>query len=353
MIMCLFTKPNSVTLPIAILIFEVCFLSRSVKEFKSSLKYLIPIFLLILLPVALAKFDAGENKGVAVRFTSYYMPYYYTKIRVLANALLLMLFPVNQRIEYDFSWSTSLINPASTLVSLIILMALIVICIFNLRRNPLISFVIIWFYLTFSVTTLLYLEDLFFEHYLYLPLFGYCLIFPALSLGIANNLKINKKWWIGFFVVLMAVYSIATYSRNLVWKTEISLWEDAVKKSPYRARAHYTLGVYYFKAHRYEDTLREYKIALQLKPEYPEAYYRMGEYYFNFMDTEKSVGYYKKAIEINPEFFEAYVNLSNVYFVCRQYKEAKGCLTNALRLTNDKDIIRNINEFLKEIARYE
>lgn len=353
MIMCLFTKPNSVTLPMAILIFEACFLSSSFKEFKGSLKYLMPIFLFILLPVALAKFDAGENKGVAIRFTSYYMPYYYTKIRVLANALLLMLFPVNQRIEYDFAWSVSLINPASTLVSLIILTALIAICIFNFRRNPLISFVIIWFYLVFSVTTILYLDDLFFEHYLYLPLFGYSLILPALSLGIANSLKINKKWWIGLLVILVTAYSIAAYSRNLVWKTEISLWEDAVKKSPYRARAHYTLGVYYFKVQRYEEALREYRIALQLKPEYPEAYYRIGEYYFIFRDTERSVGYYKKAIEMNPEFFEAYVNLSNVYLARRQYKEAKECLGNALRLTNDKDIVRSINESLKEIARYE
>ncbi len=351
--LCSCTKPNSVTLPIAILIFEICFLSRNIKEFRGSLKYLIPILFFILLPMALAKFDVGENKGVAIRFTNYYMPYYYTKIRVLANALWLMLFPVNQSIEYNFTLSASLINPISTLLSLIILFSLIGVCIFNFRRNPLVSFVIIWFYLVFLVTTILYLEDFFFEHYLYMPLFGYSLILPALSLNIANNLKINKKWWIGFLIILIAAYSIAAYSRNLVWKTEISLWEDAVKKSPSRARAHYTLGVYYFRAQRYEESLREYNIALKLKPEYPEAYYRLGEYYLNFRDTERSIVYYKKAIEMNPEFFEAYVNLSNVYLANRQYKDAKECLNNALRLTNDQGIIKSINKVLKETERYE
>jgi len=351
--LCSCSKPNSVTLPIAILIFEICFLSRNMEEFRGSLKYLIPILFFILLPIGLAKFDAGENKGVAIRFTNYYAPYYYTKIRVLANALWLMLFPVNQRIEYHFTLSASLINPISTLLSLIILFFLIAACVFNFRRNLLVSFVIIWFYLTFSVTTILYLEDLFFEHYLYMPLFGYSLILPALSLSIVNNLRINRKWWTGFLIVLIAAFSIASYSRNLVWKTEISLWEDAVKKSPSGARAHYTLGVYYFKAQRYKEALREYGIALKLKPEYPEAYYRLGEYCFNFRDTERSIVYYKKAIEMNPEFFEAYVNLSNVYLANRQYKDAKACLNNALRLTNDRDIIKSINKILKETERYE
>ena len=352
-ILCSFTKPNSVTLPIAVLIFEICFLSKSIKEFKSSLKYLIPILLFVLLPMALAKFDVGENKGVAIRFTNHYMPYYYTKIRVLANALQLMLFPVNQRIEYDFALSASLIDPISTLLSLIILLFLIAVSIFNFRRNSLISFAIIWFYLAFSVTTILYLEDLFFEHYLYLPLFGYSLILPALSLNITNKLKINKKWWIGFLVVLVAAYSIAAYSRNLAWKTEISLWEDAVKKSPSRARAHYTLGVYYFKAQRYEEALREYSVALELKSEYPEAYYRLGEYYFHFRDMERSVGYYKKAIEMNPEFFEAYLNLGNVYLTAGKYKNAGDCFNNALAFTEDSRYIKNIRDTLRMIPAYE
>ena len=120
-----------------------------------------------------------------------------------------------------------------------------------------------------------------------------------------------------------------------------------------RARAHYTLGVYYFKAQRYKEALREYNIALKLNPEYPEAYYRLGEYYFNFKDTKSSIVYYKKAIEMNPEFFEAYVNLSNVYLANRQYKDAKECLNNALRFTNDQGIIKSINKILKETDRYE
>lgn len=352
-VLCSFTKPNSVTLPVAILFYEICFLSRSIKEFKGSLKYLAPILLFVLLPVALAKFDAGENKGVAIRLTSYYMPYYYTKLRVLANSLLLMAIPFKQTLEYGLIWSASLTNPISTLYSLIILLSLAVICIFSFRRNPLISFAISWFFLTVLVTTILFLEDIFFEHYLYLPLFGYSLIVPALSLRFADAAKVTRKFWIICLLFLIATYSFGTYSRNQVWKTEISLWEDAVKKSPNKARVHYTLGVYYFGAKRYKEALKEYTIALKLKPEYHEAYYRLGEYYFNFGDMEKSIWNYKKALEINPEFFEAYVSLGNTYITNRQYIKARECFNNALKFTGDQDVIKNINVVLKKIHRYE
>lgn len=353
MVLASFTKPNSVTLPVAILFFEACFLSRTIKEFKGTLKYLAPLLLFILLPAYIAKFDVGENEGVAIRLGSYYMPYYYTKLRVLANSLLLMAFPFKQTLEYDFIWSTSLINPVSTLGCLIILALLVIIGFFSFRRSPLVSFAINWFFLTLLVTTILFLDDIFFEHYLYLSLFAFGLIVPALSLKFSLDIKLPRKIWTSCLLFLIAAYSFGTYSRNLVWKTEISLWEDAVLKSPYKARAHYTLGVYYFRAKRYEDSFREYTFALKLKPEYPEAYYRFGEYYFNFGDIEKSIDNYKKALEINPEFLEAYINLGNIYLYAKEYRNAKDCFRNALKLTKDEGIIKNINYILKEAERYE
>ncbi|MDP2921927.1 MAG: tetratricopeptide repeat protein [Candidatus Omnitrophota bacterium] len=352
-ILCSFTKPNSVTLPAAILLFEACFLSRSIKDFKGSLKYLAPILLFILLPAALAKFDVGENKGVSVRFDSYYLPYYYTKLRVLANSLWLMFAPFNQTIEHDFSWSASLVNPISTLYSAAALLSLALAGILSFRRRVLIAFSVMWFYLTLSVTTILFLDDLFFEHYLYLPIFGFSLVLPALGMEIADNFKLDKKWLAACLIILLAAYSYGTYSRNLVWKTEITLWEDAVKKAPLNARAHYTLGVYYFREHRNNEALREYELSLKLKPEYPEAYYRLGEYYFDSGAIDKSIYNYKKALDMNPDFFEAYVNLGNAYMGSGQNKDALACFKNALRLTVDKRYITEINSIIDRLVKYE
>jgi hypothetical protein len=352
MALCSLTKETSMTLPAAILIYEICFFNKDMNELKSSLKYLIPILLFVLAPVIITKLES-QSGNISMRFTGHYIPYYCAKIRMLVKSLSLMVFPVNQSLEYDFTWNMSFADIVSTSGSLIILLSLIAVCIFSFKRNPLISFAISWFYLTLSITSMVFLEDIFFEHYLYLPLFAYSIIVPALSFSIINNLKINRKWWLTFMAILIALYSIAAYNRNLVWKTEISLWEDAVKKSPSKPISHYTLGVYYSRAKKYEDALREYNLALKLKPAYPEAYYRLGEHYFILGNTEKSIENYKIALRINPEFFEAYLSLGNAYLAVGKHKDARDCFDNALVFTKDPRYIKNIRDVLKRMPAYE
>jgi len=347
------TKATASTLPVAILLYEVCFLSKDAKEFKIALRFLAPILIFTIFPLLLAKFDIVESKGVAVRFSSHYAPYYYTKLRVLANALRLIVLPINQRVEYDFAWSTSLGQPISTFYSLIFHLCLIGLAIISFKRRPLVSFVISWFYLTLIGTTILFLDDLFFEHYLYPTLFAFALVVPVATLNLAQRMRIDKRWWAAFLIILLAIYSVGTIKRNNVWQTEISLWEDAVRKSPYHARSNYTLGVYYFKARRYDDALRMYRLAMQYKPDYPEAYYRLGEYYFALGDAERSVVNYKKAIEIDPEFFEAHLNLGSVYLYLKRYAEAETYFNNAMRFTDNPDYRKKIAGVLEEIKHHE
>ena len=352
-VLCSLTKPVSATLPIAILFYEMCFMSKNRFEFIKAFKKILPILALAVVPILLARYDVRESEGVGVRLTSYYMPYYYTKLRVLCRAFFLMLLPVNQTIEYNFTLSTSLTEPILTFYSLIFHLSLIVLALLLFKHHPLISFAIGWFYLILSGTTILFLDDLFFEHYLYLPLFGYALLLPMGILNLGHHMRINRKWAVGFLILLSAAYSAATYNRNRVWQTEISLWEDAVKKSPSKPRPNYTLGVYYFRAKRYEEALKHYELALRYKPLYPEAYYRLGEYYFHLGNVEKAAATYKQALEIKPEFFEAHLNLGFVYLNSGDYARARRCLKKALELTGEVSYIKEIETVLKEISHYE
>lgn len=352
-VLCSLTKAISATLPTAILFYEMFFMSKNRIEFTKAFKKILPILALTLVPVILARYDVRESEGVGVRLSPYYMPYYYTKLRVLCRAFSLMLLPLNQTIEYDFTLSSSLVEPISTFYSLIFHLSLIILAGLLFKHHPLISFAIGWCYLILSGTTILFLDDLFFEHYLYLPLFGYTLLLPMCILNLGHHMRINRKWAIGFLILLLAAYSTATYNRNKVWQTEISLWEDAVKKSPTKPRPNYTLGIYYFRAKRYRDALKHYELALRYKPLYPEAYYRLGEYYFHLGNVEKAVANYKQAIEIKPEFFEAYLNLAFVYRNSGKYASARRYFKKALELTNEAGYIKEIETVLKELAHYE
>src|SRR5947208_6211130 len=58
-----------------------------------------------------------------------------------------------------------------------------------------------------------------------------------------------------------------TISRNNIWASRIALWEDVVKKSPDKPRAHLNLGGMYYAANRIRDAMREYQHVLDLKPD--------------------------------------------------------------------------------------
>ena len=50
------------------------------------------------------------------------------------------------------------------------------------------------------------------------------------------------------FVTLTCIvlfYGLCAYQHNKVWMTEVTLWEDTVKKSPNKIRPHYNLGYAY------------------------------------------------------------------------------------------------------------
>ena len=82
-------------------------------------------------------------------------------------------------------------------------------------------------------------------------------------------------------VALLACALIAvTLARNEVYRSEISLWEDTVSKSPNKARAYNNLGYAYSLAGRDCDAGNAYREALRLDPGYGKAannLLRLGE----------------------------------------------------------------------------
>jgi tetratricopeptide (TPR) repeat protein len=54
------------------------------------------------------------------------------------------------------------------------------------------------------------------------------------------------------------------------------LWEDVVKKSPEKSRAHYNLSGYYFMRGDYQKAYRHYKIAEELGYKDPMLYFNLS-----------------------------------------------------------------------------
>ncbi len=102
---------------------------------------------------------------------------------------------------------------------------------------------------------------------------------------------------------LVMVFGTTAYQRNIVWKTEDTLWSDIVKKSPDKDRPHVNLGNSYFKKGFLNQAIAHYKTAIKINPIQPYAkYYNLG------------VAYEKKACSIMQQVLTSVRSASSLTF---------------------------------------
>jgi tetratricopeptide (TPR) repeat protein len=77
-------------------------------------------------------------------------------------------------------------------------------------------------------------------------------------------------------MVVIVLCSYWTYERAKVWQGLLTIWMDAVQKSPHKARPHYNLGNVYTQKGQTEKAIAAYKRALAVNPNYANAHYNLG-----------------------------------------------------------------------------
>jgi len=158
--------------------------------------------------------------------------------------------------------------------------------------------------------TVIPLADVVLEHRAYIPGLGVALLAAALFRRLSvsyPSLRIVAP------IVVVAILSIMTIQRNAVFANNVTLWEDAVIKSPQKARARFNLGAAYQNAGRRDDAIREYERALALKPDIHAAYSNMAAIQIDTGQLESGEKTLVRLTEIAPEYTEGFINLSVLY----------------------------------------
>ena len=75
---------------------------------------------------------------------------------------------------------------------------------------------------------------------------------------------------------LVMVSGIVAYQRNIVWKDDLSLWSDVVKKSPNKARVYNAIGMYYYERQKPDGAIPFFQQGLYLQPGYAFAHNNLG-----------------------------------------------------------------------------
>ena len=355
----MFTKEIVFTLPFAILLYEFIFLKElSSPRRRGSRLDLIPAFAgmtllatLFIIPWGLTQTNEHtlgllRPKNTSMRHQGNFIKgifemtravsddkvsrkdFILTELNVLRTYLRLFILPVRQSVDYDYPRAGSLLE-TETLLSFLLLLSLLGLGFILLKKHPLLSFAIFWFFLTVSVEALVAQEEFILEHRMYLPMAG--LAFGVVYL--MGCLFKNKPRGLAVLLLgIVSAYSFLTFQRNFVWRDEFSLWDDAVKKAPHKARTYKNRGSASGQKGQFDKALADLDKAIELQPDYSSAYFVRGSVYQKKGLLDQALLDFNKAIELKPAFAEAYNNRAYLYFSRKEYDKSRQDMKKAQSL---------------------
>ena len=142
----------------------------------------------------------------------------------------------------------------------------------GLRKRSLTGFGILWFFLHLIPTNSFVPRlDIANERQLYLAGFGLFLLIAAGLVRLAGQGRLQAAWKTAAMAACVLLLIAATNRRNAAYRTEISLWRDTADKSPHKPRVWNNLGYACFVVGRYPEARDAFETALKLKPDFEKA----------------------------------------------------------------------------------
>ncbi len=181
------------------------------------------------------------------------------------------------------------------------------------------------------------------EHYLYVPLFGFCLIIGVLldalcgaEVGEAfRQARLRTAAVYGLMMCLVVAAGWRTVVRNRDWVNEETFWLTVTQTAPQSARGHYNLAGLYKRQQRFPDAAREFMATLAISPRQADAVAGLGELAFESSHYGQALSYGVQAQEIDPKNSRAIYLLSWTRLALKNIDEAEQLFQQAAVLIPD------------------
>ncbi len=179
------------------------------------------------------------------------------------------------------------------------------------------------------------LADVVLEHRVYIAGLGIALLSAALFRWAGKNFRSLR---IAVLSIIVVIFAAMTVQRNRAFANNITLWEDVVRKSPGKARAHFNLALAYQLDSRPNDAIREYKVTLSLNPQVPATYSNIAALELDGGQLDEAEKTLLRLTEMAPQQAEAFVNLSVLYLRQREPAKAIAAADRAIAIKPDSAI---------------
>jgi hypothetical protein len=305
------SKENALMLPAAIVLFEVTFFrDRAMADMPRRMKVMIGGSICLVLALVGWLLNSGrletylDYSSRLFTLTERLM----TQPRILLFYLSQIAYPVPHRlsIEHDVEISRSLFDPWTTMPAILLVLAIVILALVQIRRRPLISFAVLFFFLNHVIESSIVPLELIFEHRNYLPilfLFIPVAIWLLKAIEYCRQRQPSIRHLVYAFPFMLVIgLGASTCIRNMAWLDARTFWEDAVDKAP-----------------------------LSMLPVHNLAY----EHYERIGDASAAFSLYQKELGLRGynrrDISSAHVNIANHHFRTGDYEAAVQHLESALR----------------------
>ncbi len=154
------------------------------------------------------------------------------------------------------------------------------------------------------------------ENRLYLPLAAVVTLVVVVAFGVGRRFALITV------VLALAALGGTTVWRNEIFRSELTLWQNAIDVHPRNARAHYNLAEAQARAGLPVEAMAEYRAALALDPNYFSAHNNLANLLSRSGQQAEAIEHYEAALKLRPELAGAHYNLADTLLALGRNDEA-------------------------------
>lgn len=369
------TKEVMVTAPLLVLLTERFFFGTSFKNIlqqKRNFYAALSITWGLLFFLLISYQGQFETVGLGLKNMTA-LDYAKSQPEIIWHYIKLALWPA--ALCFDYLWPVAT-NPGQIIVPFLSLMMLLALIGWAVYRFPEWGYWGCWFFVILAVSSSIFpLQDLAFEHRMYLPLIAIiaCVVLAWHKTVYQNqkifNWRIRLTWLAIVLTIFFLVYR--TNLRNRDYHSSIRIWQDVIKQRPENYRAYNELGLALVSEQRWDEAQEAFKKSLAIKPDFikpimnmgflkasqkklseagyyftdvlkkqphnAEAYFNLGMLNMQQQNYEQAIKYYQEAIHWDPQLVGAYNNLGFVLLLRNQLREAREAFLRVTELDPGDD----------------
>jgi len=371
--LCLFlgllSKENAITFVAIIPLSLYFFAQAKPREYlPASLPYLAAALAFVLIRSSILGLSLGEPSGELMNnpFLEYQNGRYVaigfgaqmaTVIYTLGKYVQLLFFP--HPLTHDYyprhielmSWGDPLV-----LLSLLFYLGMIAYAIRGLFRKDILAYAILFYLITISLVSnvVFAIGTNLAERLLFMPSVGFSIVVAVLLYRLARlrngqqaPTQFRQLYLPGVILILFCLgLSVKTFSRNLAWKDNFTLFTTDIQTSKNSAKLRNAVGGELIAQYRdaVDPILKENKLresighleeAIRIHPTYKNAYLLLGNAHFYLNEFDAAIRSYQQALQLDPGYEEARRNLGVTYRDGGKfYGEQQGDLAKATQYLN-------------------